>query len=283
MNFKLVYLIIVGLFMVSIISAKTTVNLQKALDKKYITAKAICKGGLELDYSISNLLKDSLIIILPAGWRFNSNAGKQDYQDILVAHEELLTLKYKETKTFNIRGFCCEATKSGPQKGAPYTIGKLADSNLVKLAKFLNVNQFDNNAEQYSVWAISDGKETAHITSANDSIASILRTFVAQLKHEPLPWYTLLKKAYVTNTGQVHDIAIGFKASVNYSIPQTFYSYCYIVDSNGQKVSGIFGQWLHPENTVYDAKFNIVGLKKGNYTLILEGKDKPLFQKSFKV
>ena len=73
--------------------AKTKVTLQKAFEKKYITAKAICKGGLELDYSVCNLLKDSLLITIPAGWRFNSNAGKNDYQDILLVHEEILVLK----------------------------------------------------------------------------------------------------------------------------------------------------------------------------------------------
>ena len=151
------------------LESKTRVSLQKAFDKKYITAKAICKGGLELDYSVTNLLKDSLLITIPAGWRFNSNAGKNDYQDILLAHEEFLTLRPKETKKFDIKGYCCEATKGGPQSGVPYTLGKMADSSLVTLARYLNCHKIDKNTEQYSVWAISDNKETANITSNNDS------------------------------------------------------------------------------------------------------------------
>ncbi len=265
------------------INAKTIVSLQKAFDKKYISAKAICKGGLELDYSVSNLLKDSLVLIVPAGWRFNSNAGKNDYQDILMTHEELLVLKPKQTKVFDIKGYCCEATKGGPIKGAPYTIGKMADTSLVLLARYLNAHKTDENTQQYSVWAISDGKETANITSNNDSIASLLRSFVATVKGEPLPWYTLLKRARVSNSGEVSDHPVRFKADVNYAISETCYSYCYIVDANGQKVSEIFGKWLLPENAVYSANFNVAGLKKGEYKLILEGKDTPLFEKSFKI
>ena len=266
-----------------IIHAKTRISIQKAFDKKMISAKAICKGGLELDYSVCNLLKDSLQIIIPAGWRFNSNAGKNDYQDILITHEEILTLRPKETKKFDIKGYCCEATKGGPQKGAPYTLGKMADSSLVLLARYLNTHKIDSNTEQYSVWAISDGKETANITSNNDSIAALLRTFVATVKGEPLPWYTLLKRAKITNNGEVHDNPVRFKADINYGVSEICYSYCYIVDSKGYKVSEIFGKWLQPENTDYQANFNVAGLAKGEYKLVLEGKNAPLFEKAFKI
>lgn len=280
---QIILTILISLFISATSFGKTTVSLQKAFDKKYITAKAICKGGLELDYSVSNLLKDSLFLIIPAGWRFNSNAGKNDYQDILITHEEILVLKPKETKKFDIGGFCCEATKAGPQKGALYTLGKLADSSLVSLARYLNSHKVDENTQQYSVWAISDGKETANITSNNDSIASLLRIFVAGVKGEPLPWYTLLKRARITNSGDVQDHPVRFKADVNYGVTETCYSYCYIIDDKGQKVSEIFGQWLQPENTDYKANFNVAGLKKGEYKLVLEGKNVPLFEKMFKI
>jgi hypothetical protein len=133
------------------------------------------------------------------------------------------------------------------------------------------------------VWAISDGKETANITSNNDSIAALLRTFVATIKGEPLPWYTLLKRAKITNTGEVSDHPVRFKANITYQVPETCYSYCYIIDSKGQKVSEIFGKWLLPQNTDYNANFNVAGLKKGEYKLVLEGKNTPLFEKTFKI
>lgn len=275
--------VILSLCIILNVESKTSVSIQKAFEKKYITAKAICKGGLELDYSVSNLLKDSLLIFIPAGWRFNSDAGKNDYQDILLVHEEFLVLKPKQTKTFDIKGYCCEATKGGPQKGAPYTLGKMADSSLVILARYLNCHKVDSNTEQYSVWAISDGEETANITSSNDSIASLLRTFVATVKGEPLPWYTLLKRARITQFGEVQDHPVRFKADINYTVSETCYSYCYIVDSKGQKVSEIFGKWLFPENMEYNSNFNVAGLKKGDYKLVLESKNIPLFEKAFKI
>ena len=275
--------VLLGICLQQSLFSKTKISLQKAFEKKIITAKAICKGGLELNYSVTNLIKDSLLIVIPVGWRFNSNAGKNDYQDILVTHEEILTLKPKETKQFDIKGFCCEATKGGPIKDAPYTLGKLADSSLVFLARYLSTHQIDGNCQQYSVWAVSDKEETANITSNNDSTASLLRNFVATIKGEPLPWYTLSKRANITVNGTVNDNPIRFKAKINYSISKSCYSYCYIMDSKGNKVSAILGAWLYPENTDYNASFSVVMLKKGDYKLVLENKDKSLFEREFKI
>lgn len=279
----IIAVLLVNFFIFKSSGGKTSVPIQKAFDKKYITAKAVCKSGLELNYLVTNLLKDSLVIFVPAGWRFNSNAGKEDYQDILLAHDELLVLKPKEHRTFKVKGYCCEATKTGPKSGVPYTVGKMADSSLVNLARYLNTHKVDSNTEQYSVWAVSDGKETANITHHNDSIASLLRTFVARLKGEPLPWYTLLKRAKITGSGEVHDHPVKFKANINYALAEKCYSYCYIIDANGQKVSQIFGKWLLPENNEYEATFSVAGLQKGEYKLVLEGKNVPLFEKAFKI
>lgn len=274
---------LVGFVFLQPLQSKTKVSLQQAFQKKMITAKSICNGGLDLNYFVSNLIKDSLLIVIPAGWRFNSDAGKNDYQDILVTHEEILTLKPKETKQFNIQGYCCEATKGGPVKGAPYTLGKLADTSLVLLARYLNTHPFDKNSEQYSVWAISDKKETANITANNDSVTTMLRNFVATIKGEPLPWYTLLKRATITSNGTVNDNPIRFKATFNYSISKACYSYCYLMDAKGHKVSAIVGSWLYPENTEYNANFNVASLKKGDYKLILENKEEALFEREFKI
>lgn len=259
------------------------VNLKQAFERKYIAATAMCTGGLELNYTVSNKLKEALVIAIPAGWRFVSDGAKNDYQDIFLTHEQILTLKPLETKAFKIKGYCCEASKAGPLKGVPYTNGSLADSSLVLLARYLNMHPADSNTEQYAVWAISDKKETANITGKQDSSAMLLRNYVSKLKGEPLPWYTLLKRAHISSMGTVQDQPIRFKATITYSVSETCYSYCYIVDAKGNKVSEIFGQWLSPALTGYEASFNVGGLKKGEYRLVLENKKEALFERSFTI
>ncbi|MBS1636043.1 MAG: hypothetical protein JST26_09020 [Bacteroidetes bacterium] len=265
-------------------NARMLVSLQKAMDKKMITAKATCAGGLALKYSINNLAKDSVCLMLPAGWRFNSNAGKNDYQDILVTRDQLLVLGPKSSITFDIKGYCCEADKSGPVKGVAYTTGKMADSNLVKLALYLNAHPTDENTEQYAVWAISNNKPTSNITNANDSLAAALREFVAGVKGEPLPWFTLLKRARVTSAGEIQEIPLKLKATLRYNLAQAEYSYFYVLDAGGHKVGQITGQWLIPGSEVaYPVNLALRGFQKGNYKLVLETKDNRLVEKDFEI
>ena len=159
----------------------------------------------------------------------------------------------------------------------------MADNGLVALAQYLKEHPVDKNTQQYSVWAISDNKPTANITSNNDSIAALVRSFVANVKGEPQPWYTLLKKSEVSQTGAIYDFPIRFKANITYAVAKTCYSYCYIIDEKGNTVSEIFGKWLQPENYDYKADFNVRGFKKGDYTLVLKNDKAALFEKSFSI
>lgn len=265
------------------LQGRVLVSVQRALDKKIITAKAVCAGGLSVDYNISNLTKDSVCLMLPAGWRFNSDAGKSDYQDILVAHDRLLTLRPKENKTFKIDGYCCEAAKHGPFKGIPYTIGKMADTALVRLATFLNAHEADKNAEQYAVWAISDHEPAAQITGQQDSIAMIVREYVAAMKHEQLPWYTLLKRVHIGTDGVVQEYPVKLRATLGYAVPAAQYSYFYVLDENGRKVGQIKEQWLVPDGSAYPVSLDVKSFAPGSYKLVLETKDTKLAEKEFHI
>lgn len=267
----------------SSLSKQQKVTFQKALDSKMIKSLAICKGGLELNLLLTNLLKDSVSIAIPAGWRFASNDKQNDYQDILVTHEEIIVLSPKQAKKCDIKGYCCEYSKSGPIKGIAYTNGKMADNNLVQVAQFLNTHPIDKNTEQYSVWAVSDYKETANITAPNDSLATVLRYFVAGVKGEPVPWYTLLKRGNVSQSGTINDKPIRFKAVINPTVAKKCYSYCYIKDKKGTIVSKIQGSWLYPESKEISTDFNVVNLKKGDYTLVMESDKNALFKREFKI
>jgi len=276
---------LITLVLPCLVQARSLSSIQNAFDRKLITAKATCNGGLSLSYAITNKLKDSLVLMLPAGWRFNSDAGKTDYQDILVTRDQLLVLRPLETRTFTITGFCCEADKACPAKGAAYTSGKLAaDSSLLKLALFLNRHRPDQNTAQYAVWAISNNRPTAHITSQNDSVADLVRRFVAGLRHEALPDYTVLRKAVVSAGGLVQEYPLRLKASLAYSVPDPVYGYLYVLDARGQKVGEILGRWLIPgTGSPFAVDLNLRGFETGRYTLVLETANGRLSEKEIAI
>lgn len=257
------------------------VTIDEALNRHMIKADVTCKGGLVLDYKIKNQTDDSLKIIVPAGWRMN--AVKENYQDVLMAHEQILAMQKHQTKSFELKGYCCEYTNSGPVAGIKYETGKLAEPKLMLLAKYLNAQKQDDNTEQYAVWAVSNNRPTSNITASNDSLADGLRRFVAVLKDEPIPWYTLRKKAYYNSNGYLHEYPVQLKANVEYQSNGTSYAWFYVTDSLGNKVGEIIGQWVKPGSHNYAVNLNIKGFKKGKYKMTLAGEKETYIDKEFEI
>lgn len=269
------------LFCCFVIQAKVTISIDKAIEKKLVKTDVTCKGGLSVDYKIKNETNDSLKIIVPAGWRMNS--VKEEYQDILVTQEQILALAQNQQKTFEIKGYCCEADHSGPSKGLKYEPGKLADKNLVLVATYLNAVKLDDNTNQYAVWAVSNNKPTANIVGKNDSLTQELRYFVAKVKGEPIPWYTLHKRVRINAYGDINEYPLQLKGNVNYNVDKTCYAYFYVIDSTGKKVAGITGQWLQPGNHDYAVNVNVKGLQKGKYKIVLAGENAEFINKEFEI
>ncbi len=265
----------------AVIEAKTIVSIDKAIEKKMIKTEVVCTGGLKVNYKIKNNTNDSLQIIVPAGWRMNSM--KEEYQDILVTQQQILAMGKNEQKTFLIKGFCCEADHSGPSEGQKYEQGKLAAPNLVLVATYLNAIKVDENTQQYAVWAVSNNKPTAHIAGKNDSLTQELRNFVAKIKGEPIPWFTLYKRVKINSYGDINEYPLQLKANVNYSVDKTTYAYFYVMDSLGKKVAIITGQWLQPGNHDYAVNVNVRGLQKGKYKIVLADENTSYIYKEFEI
>ena len=265
----------------AVIQAKTTISIDKAIEKKLIKTEVVCTGGLKVNYKIKNQANDSLQIIVPAGWRMNSM--KEEYQDILVTQQQILAMGKNEQKTFVIKGYCCEADHAGPSEGLKYEQGKLAAPNLVLVATYLNAIKVDENTQQYAVWAVSNNKPTAHITGSNDSLTQELRNFVAKVKGEPIPWFTLYKRVKINSHGDINEYPLQLKASVNYYVDKTSYAYFYVTDSLGKKVATITGQWLQPGNHDYAVNVNVRGLQKGKYKIVLADENQRFIYKEFEI
>jgi hypothetical protein len=274
-------MVLVMLFSGCMARALTKVGIDKALENKMIKAEVICQGGLTVNYKIKNQSKDAIEITIPAGWRMNS--VKEEYQDILVTREQILALKKDEQKSFEIKGYCCEATHSGPVKDAKYETGKMAAPHLTLLASYLNAQHLDENTEQYAVWAVSDNKPTANITHANDSLASLLRNFVANIKGEPVPWYTLQKRVRINNSGVINEHPVNLKAKVNYTVNKTAYAYFYVLDEKGTKVGIINGQWVFPGSNHYAVNVNLKDFKKGKYKIVFSSENEEFINKEFEI
>lgn len=260
-------------------------KLQKALDLKMVKAQVQSLGGYQgfcIKMELKNLGLDSLIIIVEAGRRLNSIDEKN--QDILITKEEIIALRKLENKSFDVKGYCCQASNHSPSSGAKYDVNKMADEKLVLVAQYLNFNKLEANTEQQAIWAISDNKSTANVASMNDSLLLPLKQLVANLKGEKLPWYSVITKTFLFASGRMETYPQYLRGKIKYSNNEENYVSLYVYNEKGLPVCEIKSQWLMPcANKDYDLNIPLKGLAKGKYTIELKTPEKQLAKQEFEI
>ncbi|MDF2436786.1 MAG: hypothetical protein K0Q95_1162 [Bacteroidota bacterium] len=190
---KLVNLLIIASSITSeTLYSENILNIEEAARKGYIKLVIKAKGGHTGDVismKIKNLTSESLSLKVEAGRRLDSQ--NQEEQDLLVTREERFALGGKQEKTYKIYGMCCQAHNHSPATNSLYSVGKMADSSLIKLATFINENKYYSEfTAQEAVWTVSDNNSIAGINGEKE-ITDKLQKFVSVLTGRPIPAYRI--------------------------------------------------------------------------------------------
>jgi hypothetical protein len=280
-------IILIGLLVVSIKlqAFHRYMNLQKAVDTKNvevcITSLGIYKGRC-IQMILKNRTQESLIILVEPGRRLNSVDDKN--QDILIVQEELIVLSKREEKNFTVKGYCCQASNRCPYKGARFSVNKMAEINLVKIARFLNTHAFEDELEQNAVWSISDDRPATTVTSMKDTLGNELREMVASIKGEKLPWYTLYSKKYQYSGGTISVIPILLRGQLIYSNDKENYVTLTVKNQQGKEVCQLKSEWMKADALgKYRVELPITNLAKGKYSIELKTTEKSLAKEEFEI
>lgn len=261
----------------SLVAKKTPINLEKALNKGLIVISAKGKGGLSILMNLRNKYKDTLILLIEAGRKFNSLNDNE--QDILVTKEQLVQLKGLESKTITVFGFCCQASKGSPSVDSKYSAGKMANSSLVALANYCNKNNFDRGDIQSSVWCLSDKHSLSSISTKNMN----LRNFIKKLTNQENTWY---QKEYAQNTSTMAftDMVTNIKGDIKYTTIENGIMTFEIMKSNGEMVRRYTNKKPVQKGT-YDYKFNLQvnNWSKGKYIIHIYSDDQLQSKKEFEI
>jgi len=159
----------------------------------------------------------------------------------------------------------------------------MADSNLVKLARFLNRRNYSCDNEQQAIWSISDKRSIAGIASDDEPLMS-LRQFLADMKGITLPWYTLETRNYVFSNGRIVSYVTSLTGEMNYSNEKENYVTCTVLNENGLPVILVKSQWLGPTvNSKYPLDLPVAGLAAGKYKVELRSPEKLLASRDFEL
>lgn len=180
---------------------KNFISIEKLVKARKLIAKAAGLGGhtgncIEID--LENPTNETLNVLIEPGRRLVSKDSA--LQDILLVKKNEIILKPHEKQKVTAYGFCCQSHDGSPEKGAKFSLGRMAPEPWVKLANVISENEFPASSVQSAVWVLSDNHPFSSIHATDLRQIDLLRRTVAKIKGLELTWYTI---TYVNEDNRV--------------------------------------------------------------------------------
>jgi hypothetical protein len=276
-------LILLSVLFKNSIAHHKEISVEEALKKNLISATFQSLTGHTgncIETTISNHLNSEVYLFFEPGRIIDSKNDK--LQNIILTKKVVLKIPAKAIKVAQLFGFCCQLKNSSPKNKSIYELGGMADSGLVKLAQFLNANNFDITTQQHAVWCLSDNNSLESIPQTFDSCSNELIALCSKIKNLPLPnnCFTYL---YVPNR-MFSDIKYFYKTKISYPKKSDSKLMIAVFDSTGNTIKVIVdNNYSNIKNNNFLVSFSVYNWKKGKYYLrILEGGKKE-FEKVFEI
>jgi len=248
-------------------NADKGISVEEAIKKKIITATIKGKGGHLGDVikiKIKNLQSKSINIAVEAGRKLDSE--NESKQDILINKAVTLALLPNQTKTFTLSGMCCQAHNSSPDTSSVFKVGKMADTSLVKLSQFIDLNKwYANSIAQNAIWVISDDKPMEDI-GGNDEVSKKLQVFVSELTGKEMPKYKIDYASDPNGTSAHSGVPAKIRGKFDYEIYSNGLVTFGVYDSQGHVVQMFFTDVPRNKGSYeFSYEFNTSNLPKGDY------------------
>jgi hypothetical protein len=215
-------------------------------------------GGMHIEAAMKNKSNQPMNVLVEPGRRLIADTAR--CQDLFIVKAYFVTIAPNSEVKVNIRGFCCESDNSAPIKEMKYSPGYMAPEKWVKLATFINQNEFPEDATQHAVWVISNGHDIAGVDCGNREQTLALRKILCDLTGKEMPWATVQYKedSTVVFTGVVNRIRGDIHYYVRYNCPVNIV----LTDKDGRLVKTLMESRLH-------------GIGRYTFTLDLDVSDYP--------
>jgi len=251
------------------------IPLNEAIKKGYLALSVSGTGGNEgecLKLKLENISRKDLGIVVPAGQIFE--AGDSSLQNLMTSKEGTFLVARGKNRIARLFGFCVEASDGSPGEGSIFSLGKMAEGNLLKMARYLSDNNLHkNSAAQYAVWAVMDADR---LESIGDPA---LAKFTAELLGKPLPEYHIAYQQPQDRQlpGRPANLreAMALNGLFYYELPKDQMVSFGLYSSGGEHLHELFSNRLQKRgHHKFRFEFEIKGLEKGNYVvkLVSEGK-----------
>ncbi len=230
----LIALLVLGYFS----QAADTLHIHDALLKKRISVAARGNGGLGNNAArliVKNLISVDLNIMVPAGLMLHSE--DEGAQDLIILEESFMFVKGRSVSGFDMYGACTQLSNYAPKKEEKYTVGKIAQYELARIAQIVNENELQSSVGQAAVWAFTDGSNIDNVfhpdyVDASWDLANIIAVY--RMENPPT------REEIMAAPRPAQRIVFSARADMVYHAPRDMKAELALYDSAGNKLRQYF-------------------------------------------
>ncbi|MFN5181556.1 MAG: hypothetical protein ACK5D5_00875 [Bacteroidota bacterium] len=242
------------------------VNLSEALKSKMVEINVGRVTGYQgkcLKLKMINLTADSVYVKVTPGWVFDSDDSTA--QDLIVIKEFTFVLGKFDKKTEEIFVNCCERKKRSPT-GCKFSKSKTPKKELVRLAEFLNKDDYPTNLICNAVWAVSDNAPISNICGGGADKDSLVRRIVAELLQKEIPWFNVITEINQLGDGHIETISKSLYGAFNCNISKGTEFEIKLIDRHGREILMLQPKTKAKDNLMnYYIEFNIEHLPRKEF------------------
>ncbi len=259
-------------------------SIPKLMDQRLINCEIKSLGGHSgncTELTIESLSNDTLHLFIEPGRILDTEDSLM--QDIFIVKEQKVDVLPLAKVVVNGFGFCCQSSKRSPSKDAKFAIGRMAPEDWIKLAEFLNKNDFPSDAVQYAIWVFSDNHQLSSVTTATGKDITPLINTISKIKKLPVPWYKLV---YQQDSSRVFtDRPVRLTGEIKYFVNKNTIISIVVKSKAGEIIaSPVMGSAIGSGEYHYYLDIDVTEWVRGEYRLeVLEEYSRVNTSKSFKL
>ena len=188
------------LFCINLFAQNTSLELAQAVASKKVAIQVKGLGGYHgkcVRLGIKNTSPQLISVSVPAGWVFVSD--DTTVQDLMVTQPVMVSVKPNEIQYAEVNTMCTQHHNAGPSRAEPFSLGKKAEGDLLKLAEYLAENKYLSSTAQSAVWAVADRTNMKDIYGTNIPEVKGIAKIVSELLQIPMPTVFVPKPHFITN------------------------------------------------------------------------------------
>lgn len=268
-------------------NAQQNYNIHDLIKSKTVTATATSTGeysGVCIRLNIVNPLNKAMNIEVPAGSIFLPE--DEEEQTIFVIEDQDFIVEKKGNQTYNVKGYCSEASDRSPTADGNMQIDFTTNKKLLALAEYAGDKRFSNSVNSSAVWAVSDNKSVSNVYDGNKSVKiDSLQSAICRITGQEKPWYNTRQEIHLDEERNIVASPVSLQGTLTAEIDKPGIVKYAIYNAAGEQQSSRALSMNLPRKGQYDLNFSLKvrGWESGTYTVKIIFDGESIHERNFEV